>query len=497
MKSAIDFEANFAVVSQRQKMSKADFKAQLPELRYQLLTLQQQLREAKFPVVVVFAGVDGGGKHETVNVLNEWLDPRWLITRAYDQPSDEEAQRPKWWRYWRDLPPAGQIGLFLSSWYSKPLVDYVHYRDSEDAFAEQLADISHFERGLVDNGALVLKFWMHLDRNAQRKRFQRLEKDEQQRWQLRDTDWANWARYNRFQSAAATLMESTSAPGRSWQLVDGYNPRHRAVTVAKAIHAAVKQRMDSPAKRPAATYQQGGGKFAALDMTQQLDKASYRVRLTELQAELAVLHRQAVEKGISTILVFEGWDAAGKGGAIRRLIHPLEAKNYRVIPIAAPTQEELAQHYLWRFWRHLPRDGKVTIFDRSWYGRALVERIEGFCSEADWQRSFNEINEFEQALGDHGAVLCKFWLHITPEEQLARFKDREKTAYKAWKLTDEDWRNREQWDNYVQAAEDIFANCSPYTAPWTLVEANQKEFARIKVLETVCSKLRKALDGKS
>ncbi|MDD9893595.1 MAG: polyphosphate:AMP phosphotransferase, partial [Gammaproteobacteria bacterium] len=448
----------------------------------------------KFPVIVVFAGVDGAGKHETVNVLNEWLDPRWLLTNAYDRPSEEEAQRPKWWRYWRDLPPAGQIGLFLSSWYSQPLVDKVHYRSNDQAFADQLEDINRFEQTLVDNGALILKFWMHLDKGAQRKRFERLEKDEQQRWQLRDTDWVNWARYDRFQEAAVELMGSTSAPGREWTLVDGYEKRHRSVTVANAIAEAINARMSVEPPRPAAEYQQGRGQFAALDMTQTIEKKAYEARLAELQSELAVLSRRAEAKGISTTLVFEGWDAAGKGGAIRRLIHPLEAKNYQVTPIAAPTQEELAQHYLWRFWRHVPRDGKVTIFDRSWYGRALVERVEGFCSEADWQRSFHEINEFEQALCDHGGVLCKFWLHITPEEQLQRFKDREQTPYKAWKLTDEDWRNREKWDEYVQAAEDIFANCSPHTAPWTLVEANQKNFARLKVLETVCQRLRKALD---
>lgn len=484
---------DFSAVSHRQTLDKKSFKTQLPALRAELLTVQHELREADFPVIVVFAGVDGAGKHETVNVLNEWLDPRWIITRAYDQPSEEEAKRPRWWRYWRDLPPAGQIGLFLSSWYSEPLVDFVHHRSSEEAFNTRLANIAQFERSLVDNGALILKFWMHLDRDAQRERFERLEQDQQLRWQLRDSDWVNWARYDRFQAAAQCLMDSTHAAGRSWQLVDGYDERHRSTTVAKAIAAAVKQRMQNPPERPAAEYRLGGQQLDQLNMQQAMSKPDAKQRIKSLQAELALLHRQAVERGISTTIVFEGWDAAGKGGAIRRLIHPFEAKNYRVIPIAAPTKEELAHHYLWRFWRHVPRDGKVTIFDRSWYGRVLVERVEGFCSEADWQRAYQEINEFEQALSDHGGVLCKFWLHITPEEQLTRFEDRKVTPYKAWKLTDEDWRNREQWDAYLQAAEDIFANCSPESAPWTLVEANSKPFARVKVLETVCARLREAL----
>lgn len=486
---------DFGAVAGRKTLDKKTFKAQLPELRYELLTLQQRLKEAKFPVIVVFAGVDGAGKHETVNVLNEWLDPRWLLTSAYDQPSEEESQRPKWWRYWRDLPPAGQIGLFLSSWYSQPLVDYVHYRSSDDAFAAQLQELQQFERSLTENGALIEKFWMHLDREAQQERFERLEQDETQRWQLRDTDWVNWARYDRFQTAATDLMEATSASQREWTLIDGYDERHRSTTVAKHLIQAINQRIADEPPRPAAEFQVGGGAFARLDMESRVAKSDYRKRLAELQAELAQLSRQAEQRGISTTIVFEGWDAAGKGGAIRRLIHPLEAKNYQVIPIAAPTQEELAQHYLWRFWRHVPRAGKLTIFDRSWYGRALVERVEGFCTEADWQRSFREINEFEQALCDHGGVICKFWLHITPEEQLQRFKDREVTPYKAWKLTEEDWRNRERWDEYVQAAEDIFANCSPESAPWTLIEGNQKQRARLQVLETVCKRLKSALEG--
>lgn len=485
---------DFAGVSGRQKLEKKAFRALLPELRAELLTVQHELRKAKLPVIVVFAGVDGAGKHETVNVLNEWLDPRRLITRAYDDPSDEELERPRWWRYWRDLPPAGQVGLFLSSWYSEPLVDHVHYRMSETDFQTRLDDIAEFEKGLVDNGALILKFWMHLDRDAQRERFERLEQDEQHRWQLRDSDWVNWARYERFQQSAQQLMKTTHDEGRAWHLVDGFDEYHRSVTVAKAICEAVRQRIQQPPTQVPHKYREGAGLLAKLDMSQAVTKKAAKARLVELQAELASLHRQAVAQGISTTVVFEGWDAAGKGGAIRRLIHPLEAKNYRVIPIAAPDKVEAQHHYLWRFWRHLPRDGRVTIYDRSWYGRVLVERVEGFCSEADWQRAFQEINAFERALSDHGGVLCKFWLHITPEEQLARFKDREQTAYKAWKLTDEDWRNREQWDAYVQAAEEMFANCSPSSAPWTLVEANQKPFARVKVLETVCAALRKALN---
>ena len=193
------------------------------------------------------------------------------------------------------------------------------------------------------------------------------------------------------------------------------------------------------------------------------------------------------------ILALEGWDAAGKGGAIRRVTHALDARMYRVIPIAAPTDEERAHHYLWRFWRHLPRLGRITIYDRTWYGRVLVERAEGFASEAEWMRAYKEINEFEEQLTEHGIVLVKYWLHISADEQLERFKERETAPWKQYKITPEDYRNREKMNLYEQAASDMIARTSTEFSPWTLVEANDKRYARIKVLRTLCDRLDAAL----
>jgi polyphosphate:AMP phosphotransferase len=484
----------FSNLKTQQQLSKKDFKSLLPELRAKLLELQRTLKESKTPVIVLFAGVDGAGKHEMINSLNEWMNPGWIVTRAYGQPSDEESQRPEWWRYWRDLPPKGQIALFQSAWYSKPLLDYVGRRSDENEFYQALEHIETNERMLTDGGALVIKFWLHLSKDDQLERFQKLESDPKTAWQVIEKDWANWARYDRFMDAANLLISATNKPDSKWHIIDGFDENWRSVEVANVLSEAITEHLESPstASEPLAR-RHAGTRFADADMSITIEKKQYKKELKRLQAKLARLHRKANQSGISTVCVFEGWDAAGKGGAIRRLIHPMEARHYRVIPIAAPTDEENAQHYLWRFWRHLPRDGKVTIFDRSWYGRGLVERIEGFCSEEDWQRSFNEINEFEASLTDHGTVVCKFWLHITPEEQLKRFDDRALIPYKAWKLTDEDWRNREKWDDYALAAEDIFANTSVESAPWTIVPANDKRLARLNVLETVCTRLEKAL----
>jgi polyphosphate:AMP phosphotransferase len=483
------------------KISGEEYKPLVPELRQSLLEAQTALREAKrAPVIVLFGGVDGAGKSESVNLLNEWLDPRWLVTRAYGPPSEEERERPDYWRFWRDLPPKGRIGFFLSAWYSRPLVERVHRRLSRAEFGARLDEIIDFERALTDDGALILKFWMHLDKKSQKARLKKLEKDPLTRWRVTREQWDNWQLYGRFIAAAEELITRTNLANAPWTIVEGGDERYRSLTIATAIRDAIRKKLaeSADARKPArilAIRPKQSARpsqptiLSRLDMTQRVDQKQYRTKLERLQGRLNSLQRKAKKAGVSTILVFEGWDAAGKGGAIRRLTAALDARSYQVIPIAAPTEEERAQHYLWRFWRHLARRGRVTIFDRSWYGRVLVERVEGFASEPEWMRAYAEINEFESQLADHGIVLAKYWIHITKAEQLRRFKARETSAYKNWKLTDEDWRNRKQWDAYEQAVNDMVERTSTRQAPWTLVEANDKYFARLKVLETACDRL--------
>ena len=481
------------------KVSKDDYKKRVPALRTDLVALQQQLRRAPFPVIVVFAGVDGAGKSETVNLLSEWMDPRWLVARAFDHPSDEERERPEYWRFWRELPPAGRIGLFLSTWYSLPVLDRVYRRTSRVEFEQALARITDFERTLADNGALILKFWMHLDKKDQRKRLTALEDDPLTRWRVTKTSWKHWKLYGRFIAAAETTIRATSTGQAPWTIVDGSDERYRALTVAETLKGAVRQRLAAhapsaarPTRDVRATAKPGSTILSQVRF-KSLDKETFETRLRERQSELHLLQRRAAERDVSTILVFEGWDAAGKGGAIRRLTPALDARHYQVIPIAAPTDEERAHHYLWRFWRHLPRAGRVTIFDRSWYGRVLVERVEGFASPSAWMRAYGEINHFEDQLLDHGIVLVKFWLHISRDEQLRRFKERQRSTFKSWKITDEDWRNRKKWDAYEQAVNEMVERTSTRRAPWTVVEANDKYFARIKVLQTVCDRLKRAV----
>lgn len=516
------------------KVSKEEFDAVAPQLRTELTQLQQRLRAARFPVILVFAGVDGAGKGESINLLNEWMDPRWMETHAYGPPSDEERERPDYWRYWRDLPARGRIGLFLRSWYSSPVLDHANGRISDAELDERLSHITRFEKMLADDGALILKFWMHLGRDAQKKRLKKLEKDPTESWRVTKQDWKNWEMYDQFTTAAERTLQVTSAGHAPWTVIEGQDDRYRSLTLLVTLRDAILRHLEAMdlKRRVAETMrreeqrrlkeeaegQKAGGseKIAhgvsgagalhgsslvmatlpqqptvlnALDMTLDYSDEDYAERLKVARSRLHHLSRLARDRGVSSVLVFEGWDAAGKGGAIRRLTAGLDARDYKVIPIAAPTDEEKAQHYLWRFWRHISRAGRATIYDRSWYGRVLVERIEGYAATDEWMRAYGEINDFEEQLVDSGRVLCKFWLHITKEEQLARFEERQSIPWKAWKLTEEDWRNRDKWDVYEQAVNDMIERTSTRKTPWTLVEANSKKHARVKVLETYCAAL--------
>lgn len=486
-----------------QTLAKQEYKQLEPQLRQELLALQRELRElAKTPVLIVFAGVDGAGKGATVKLLNDWMDTRWLINCAYREPSDEERERPPYWRFWRDLPPKGQVGLFMSSWLSKPVLDRAYEKTTEAQFDDEINRIIAFENALADDGALIIKFWMHLSQPEQKKRLRSLEKDPLLAWQVTERDWQHWRMYDQFVTAAERLIMRSNTAKASWHIVEGVDRRYREIVVATTIRDALRKHLadlkqrdgevaQSPQQEDAALN--AATVLSALDMTQTVDKARYKQQLKEYQSRLSMLQRHAFEKGISTLAVFEGPDAAGKGGAIRRVIAALDPHNYHVLPFAAPTDEERAHHYLWRFWRKLSRAGTVTIFDRSWYGRVLVERVEGFATQDEWQRAYAEINDFEAQLVEHDIVLLKFWLHIDSDEQLRRFQEREQIAHKSWKLTDEDWRNREKWDAYERAAHDMVQYTSTQAAPWVLVEGNDKKFARLKVLKCLCERLEQAL----
>ncbi len=485
------------------KLAKPEYETRLASLRAGLLEAQREIRAAGVPVIVVIAGADGAGKAETVNRLHEWLDPRGLESNVFGPLSDEERDRPPYWRFWRTLPARGRVGIFFGSWYTDPIIRRAYKKSGPADFEAELARIAFFEQMLVQDGALIVKFWLHLAKKDQKKRLTDLSKSPRTRWRVNPIDWKHLKMYNRFVRASEAALRRTDSAVAPWTIVEALDDRFREITAGEGLLQALKRRLAAPATPKAADTQRSELPKAEhevtltvldrLDLGRTLTDAEYDKKLPKLQAKVARLVRAAWEKKRSSVIVFEGWDAAGKGGAIRRLTEAMDARLYRVIPIAAPTDEEHAHHYLWRFWRHIPRAGQVTLYDRSWYGRVLVERVEGFAREAEWARAYLEINDFEEQLTDHGMVLNKFWLHLGKDEQLRRFQDRKETAYKQHKITEEDWRNREKWDAYLAAVHDMVVRTSTPDAPWTLVAGNDKKAARIEILETFCRRLERAL----
>jgi polyphosphate:AMP phosphotransferase len=469
-------------------IGKAVYRREEPKLREALLDAQYRLKkDRRFSVIVLIAGVQGAGRGETVNLLNEWMDPRLIATYAFAEPTQEERERPEQWRFWRALPPKSRIGVFFGAWHSGPILRRVRGETSDDAFAHETEEIARFEKMLVDEGVLLLKYWFHISKKQQKKR-------------LKEAHEKAEAPYKRFVKISEAFLRRTSTGDAPWVVVPGGEGRFRALTFGRHLLEALTERLNGkpravhaartlPLPRPA----DGLNVIRALKLEQRMSKKEYKPALEREQQRLAKLSRDRAFGRIAVVAVFEGNDAAGKGGAIRRVTQALDARKYHTEQIAAPSEEEAARPYLWRFWRHVPSRGRVTLFDRSWYGRVLVERVEGLAAEADWMRAYSEIDDFEQSLVRHDIVVAKFWLAISKEEQLKRFRERERVSFKRFKITPEDWRNRKKWDAYEAAVCDMVERTSTRIAPWTLVEANNKHYARIKVLKTLGDAIEEAL----
>jgi polyphosphate:AMP phosphotransferase len=484
-------------------IDKATYAKRVPALRLALLDAQHEvLKAARFPVLLIVGGVDGAGKGETVNVLLSWMDPRYISTWAMGPRSAEEHNKPPYFRFWQVLPPKGRLGILFGSWHSEAIVQRAHGDIDLATFDQRLDEVVRFERMLTDEGALIVKFWMHLSKKQQKKRLESLEADKATRWRVTPSDWKSFALYDRYRKASEHALMRTSTGNAPWIVVEGSDARYRSLTVGTALLRAVRTRLAGKAEpypksaAPLVAPVDGRSLLATLDLSKKTPAKAYDAQLTELQGRLAQATRSPRFRERAIVLVFEGADAAGKGGAIRHVTSGLDARCYSVIPIAAPTEEERAQPYLWRFWRHVPSLGRIAIFDRSWYGRVLVERVEGFADESAWMRAYAEMSDFEAQLTAHGIVVLKFWLQIDAEEQLRRFKERERTKFKRFKITQEDWRNRKKWDAYQLAASDMIERTSVDAAPWTMVEANDKDFARLKVLETICDRVERAIGRK-
>ena len=493
----------FEAVELGQKLEKEEYKQQEKVFRTRLGELQRELMSAQVPVLIIVAGVEGAGKGDVVNRLNKWLDTRGIQTHAFWDETDEELERPDYWRYWKRMPARGSISVMFCGWYAEPIAGHMRGEITDAELDEATRRINQTERMLCQDGMLIIKLWLHL---SHKKHVKRVKKkiDVKTKIPALEGNLYNTEQYQSLMATAERTLRNTDTGVSPWNLIEANDGRFRDMSVAHALRDAIEHRLkqqivtDTRIEMPepvALVSEHALTILDKVDLDSSLSEVEYKEQLRHYQKRLHELSWKAFLAHRSTILVFEGWDASGKGGVIRRLIAPIDARLYRVISVAAPTDEELAHHYLWRFWRQVPRSGYMTLYDRSWYGRVLVERVEGFASPDEWRSAYLQINHFEEQLTDHGIILQKFWLHIDQDEQLQRFQEREKTPWKQHKITEEDWRNREKWDEYKAAVNDMIGHTSTSNAPWHLIPANSKLYARIKVMKTVCKAMEQALES--
>jgi polyphosphate:AMP phosphotransferase len=478
-------------------LSKSEYTEELNRLRTQLIDAQYEFKKYKRPMIVILTGLDGAGKGELVNFMADIMDTRLIETSTFWQETDEEKERPYYYRYWNAMPAGGKLGIFFNGWYDRTIRRALDSNDDPEAFSKGLEEAADFEKMLALDGTVVVKIWTHITKKEQKKRHEKLAKKVKQSDEITKRALWYFSKYEKITDCAEAAYKATHNEFAPWEVIDCTDRRTREIRFLQIIldnmNRALKGNM--PKSR---TENLTGLSFPnvldSLKQHKETEQKLYRKEIDELIEDIRPLAWEAYQKGISTMLVFEGWDAAGKGGAIRRLLRAFDMRLSKVTSIAAPSSEELSRHYLWRFWRQVPRAGHIAIFDRSWYGRVLVERLENITAPADWFRGYSEINSFEKHLSDRGVHLVKFFLHISDEEQLARFKERQEIPWKQHKITDEDWRNREKNDQYRDAYNEMFFKTSTKYAPWNIIPANDKKGARLEVLRIIKASLQKTLN---
>jgi len=484
------------------KVDKNTFKQVVEAEGARLSELQRQCKAAGIPVMIVFEGMGAAGKGVQINRLIQTLDPRGFSVHATNSSNEEEQMRPFLWRFWTKTPAKGRIAVFDRSWYSIVQRDRFDYPEKELDLEGAFQDILSFEKQLTDDGTVIIKLFLHISKEEQKKRFKKLDDSKGTSWRVSKQDWKRNKEYDTYLKINEEMLERTDTEYAPWTIIESTDKDYAAMkiltTVAGRLAYALEEAKEvsgeskkKKVKKPDQRFQ--NGVLSGIDLSKSLTREQYKKELDSLQKRLEALHNEVYRLRIPVVLGFEGWDAGGKGGAIKRLTSHLDPRGYQVNPTASPNDIEKVHHYLWRFWNNMPKAGHIAIFDRTWYGRVMVERIEGFCTEAQWKRAYQEINEMESHMANFGAVVLKFWLHIDKDEQERRFKERMENPAKQWKITDEDWRNREKWDQYEQAVDEMLVRTSTTYAPWIVVEGNSKYYARVKVLRTVVEALEKKI----
>ena len=497
------------------KLSKEEYKEKMSQLEAEIGRLQRECKALGIPIMIVFEGFGASGKGLQIGRLIQSMDPRGFEVHPIKNETEEERMHPFMWRFWTKTPARGRIAIYDGSWYRRVLIDRFEKRTKNKELANVFHSINSFEEQLAEDGTLIIKLLLDIDKKEQKKRFDKLEKNKETAWRVTQGDKERNVHYDEYAAMMEDMLFKTDTDYAPWTIIESMDKRFATLkiytTVIKAmadqIEKVQKEKAEKAAKKLAEAEGKEGGKtdivaeiakkadeemkdlqvsiLSKTDLSLHYTREEYKEKLDKLQKKMEKLHGELYRRRIPVVLGFEGWDAGGKGGAIKRLTERMDARGYVVNPTASPNDIEKAHHYLWRFWRAMPKDGHVAIFDRTWYGRVMVERIEGFCTTEEWKRAYKEINDMEKDLYDAGAIVIKFWMHIDKDEQERRFRERQENPEKHWKITDEDWRNREKWDQYEDAVNEMLMRTSTDYAPWVVVEGNDKYYARVKVLRTV------------
>ena len=510
------------------KISKEEYKEKMPQLESKLGRLQRECKALGIPVLIVFEGFGAAGKGLQIGHLIQSMDPRGFEVHPVKNETEEERMHPFMWRFWTKTPARGRIAIFDGSWYRKVLIDRFEKRTKAKDLPAAFHSINSFEQQLADDGNLIIKLFLDIDKKEQKKRFDKLAKNKETAWRVSQGDRERNAHYDEYAALMEDMLFNTDTDYAPWTIVESMDRRFATLKIYTTVIKAMAEQIEKVQQQNIAKAVEKADKAEAegvvrkketngdeieeiareadaqmkdlqvsilskADLSLSYTREEYKEKLDKLQKKMDKLHGELYRRRIPVVLGFEGWDAGGKGGAIKRLTAKMDARGYVVNPTASPNDIEKAHHYLWRFWRAMPKDGHVAIFDRTWYGRVMVERIEGFCTTEEWKRAYKEINDMEKDLYNAGAIVIKFWMHIDKDEQERRFKERQENPEKQWKITDEDWRNREKWDQYEDAVNEMLMRTSTDYAPWVVVEGNSKYYARVKVLQTVVDAIEKRL----
>lgn len=501
------------------KLSKEEYKEKMSHLETRIGQLQRECKALKIPIMIVFEGFGAAGKGLQIGRLIQSMDPRGFHVFPIKNETEEECMHPFLWRFWTKTPEKGRIAIYDGSWYRRALIDRFEKRTKEKELPEAFHSINSFEKQLTDDGTVIIKLFLDISRKEQKKRFEKLQKNKETAWRVTQGDLERNAKYNEYAAMMEDMLFKTDTDYAPWTIIEATDRRFATVKIYTTVIKAMADQIEKLArqKKKVTADQETEDHMNVSEVAREADKElrelqvsilskadlslkysreEYEEKLDKLQKKIEKLHGELYRRRIPVVLGFEGWDAGGKGGAIKRLTAKMDARGYAVNPTASPNDIEKAHHYLWRFWRAMPKAGHVAIFDRTWYGRVMVERIEGFCTKEEWQRAYKEINDMEKDLYDAGAVVIKFWMHIDKDEQERRFRERQENPEKQWKITDEDWRNREKWDQYEDAVNEMLLRTSTDYAPWVVVEGNDKYYARVKVLKTVVDAIEERLKEK-